>query len=183
MILGIGYGYDLWFKGTAWSWVPFAVGIPLLPVFGWLGAAGDPARVLLRSSCLSPSLAGSALAIANARVDVERDAAAGLDSVAVRLGLERAWVVHAVLLAVVVGAALVTLAVGRGPDGDRPRLRWQRGSSSPSALSWAGPATAPGASGPGRSRRSGLPCSPLPGSPAWCANGRPATAPGPSRLS
>ena len=114
VVLGIGYGYDLRFKGTAWSWVPFALGIPLLPVFGWLGAAGSLPGffwVLLPVAVL----AGTALAIANARVDVERDAAAGLDSVAVRLGLERAWVVHAVLLALVVGAALLTLAAAGAP--------------------------------------------------------------------
>ena len=40
LVLAIGYAYDLAFKGTAWSWLPFAVGIPLLPVFGWLGATG-----------------------------------------------------------------------------------------------------------------------------------------------
>ena len=40
LVLAIGYGYDLVFKGTAWSWLPFAVGIPLLPVFGWYGATG-----------------------------------------------------------------------------------------------------------------------------------------------
>src|SRR4051812_4571260 len=37
IVLAIGYGYDVWAKGTAWSWVPFAVGIPLLPVYGWFG--------------------------------------------------------------------------------------------------------------------------------------------------
>ena len=150
----IGYGYDLRFKGTAWSWVPFAVGIPLLPVFGWLGAAGSlPAifAVLLPVAVL----AGTALAIANARVDVERDAAAGLDSVAVRLGLERAWVIHAALLAIVVGAALWTLRPPAGPRLRRPRGRGCGVSSSPSASSWVAPATARGESGPGRSRRSG----------------------------
>ena len=35
-------------KGTAWSWVPFAVGIPLLPVFAWLGAAGWRCRAFVR---------------------------------------------------------------------------------------------------------------------------------------
>jgi 4-hydroxybenzoate polyprenyltransferase len=108
VVLGIGYGYDLVYKGTAWSWVPFAVGIPLLPVFGWLGAVGTlPGSFAI----LVPVavLAGAALAIANARADLERDVAAGVDSVAVRLGFERAWTVEAALLAVVVGAALVTL--------------------------------------------------------------------------
>jgi 4-hydroxybenzoate polyprenyltransferase len=40
VVLGIGYAYDVRFKGTAWSWVPFAVGIPLLPAYGWLGTTG-----------------------------------------------------------------------------------------------------------------------------------------------
>ncbi len=110
VILAIGFGYDLAFKGTAWSWLPFAVGIPLLPVFGWFGTAGDlPASFAL----LVPVavLAGAALAIANARADLERDAATGVDSVAVRLGTERAWLVHAVLLGAVVGVAAVTLGL------------------------------------------------------------------------
>ena len=108
VILAIGFGYDLAFKGTAWSWLPFAVGIPLLPVFGWFATAGSlPASFAL----LVPVavLAGAALAIANARADLERDAAAGVDSVAMRLGSDRAWLVHAVLLGAVVGVAWVTL--------------------------------------------------------------------------
>ena len=111
VVLGIGYGYDLWFKGTAWSWVPFAVGIPLLPAYGWLGTTGDlPAAfaILLPAAVV----AGAALAISNALADVERDAAAGTDSVATRLGAGRAWVLQAILLAAVVGAAWLTLAVG-----------------------------------------------------------------------
>jgi 4-hydroxybenzoate polyprenyltransferase len=116
VVLAIGYGYDLVFKGTAWSWVPFAVGIPLLPVFGWLGAAGSlPSSfaVLLPVAVV----AGTGLAIANARADLERDTAAGVDSVAVRLGSERAWSVEAALMTVVVGAAIVTLAAVRAPVG------------------------------------------------------------------
>ena len=116
LVLAIGYGYDLVFKGTAWSWVPFAVGIPLLPVFGWLGTTGSlPASFAV----LVPVavVAGTALAIANARADMERDAAAGVDSVAVRLGPERSWAVEAALLAVVVGAAVVTLMLASATTG------------------------------------------------------------------
>jgi 4-hydroxybenzoate polyprenyltransferase len=54
-------------------------------------------------------IAGAALAVANARADVERDAAAGVDSVATRLGTERAWAVNAGLLGVVILLAAVTL--------------------------------------------------------------------------
>lgn len=103
-ILIIGYSYDLRFKGTPWSWLPFATGIPLLPVFAWLGAAGSlPAPFLL----LVPAgiLAGAALAIANALADLERDLDAGSSSVAVVLGRATAWRVHAWLLVVVVATA------------------------------------------------------------------------------
>ena len=116
VVLAIGYAYDLRFKGTAWSWVPFALGIPLLPVFGWLGATGGlvaPFAILLPTAVL----AGAALAIANALADLDRDAAAGVDSVARQLGARQAWAIHAILLTAVVGAALVTLALA-GPGVD-----------------------------------------------------------------
>jgi 4-hydroxybenzoate polyprenyltransferase len=106
VVLAIGYAYDLRAKGTAWSWLPFAVGIPVLPVYAWFGATGAlPAAFAI----LLPAgvAAGAALAIANARADLERDRAAGLRSVAERLG-ERAWAVHAVLLTAVVVVALVS---------------------------------------------------------------------------
>ena len=107
-ILGIGCGYDRYAKGTAWSWLPFAVGIPLLPVFGWLGVTGSLPQAF---AVLLPAAvaAGAALAIANAQADTERDAAAGADSVALRLGSRRAWAVSSGLLLVVVVLAIATL--------------------------------------------------------------------------
>jgi 4-hydroxybenzoate polyprenyltransferase len=110
VILAIGSGYDAWFKGTAWSWLPFSVGIPLLPVFGWLGVTGG---VPISFAILVPIavVGGAALAIANARADTERDAAAGVESVALRLGERRSWAVNAGLLVAVVGTAVVTLAM------------------------------------------------------------------------
>ena len=88
VVLGIGLAYDLFAKGTAASWVPFAVGIPILPVYGWLGATGslpDLFRLLVPVA----AVAGAALAIGNALVDVERDRAAGDRSVALVLGRGR----------------------------------------------------------------------------------------------
>ncbi|HEX7398152.1 MAG TPA: UbiA family prenyltransferase, partial [Candidatus Limnocylindrales bacterium] len=38
---GIGLVYDLQLKASPWSWLPYAMGIPLLPVFAWGGATGD----------------------------------------------------------------------------------------------------------------------------------------------
>lgn len=105
--IAIGLAYDLRLKGTAWSWLPFAVGIPLLPVFGWLGASGalPPLFGLLIPIAVA---AGAALAIANSLVDVERDRAAGVESIATALGPRRAWAIHAVLVVVTVAVAVLS---------------------------------------------------------------------------
>jgi 4-hydroxybenzoate polyprenyltransferase len=109
-LLGLGYAYDLWFKGTAWSWLPFALAIPLFPTYGWLGAAGTlpPIWAVLLPTAV---LAGTALALANATVDVERDRAAGLESVATRLGRGRSRWLNLGLLAAVWSLATATLWV------------------------------------------------------------------------
>jgi 4-hydroxybenzoate polyprenyltransferase len=110
VILAIGLAYDLWAKGTTLSWLPFAVGIPLLPVYGWYGATGSlPALFLV----LVPAAAnaGTALAISNAIVDMERDREAGAHSIALALGPARAgWLVvglHAVVAVLATGTAVV----------------------------------------------------------------------------
>jgi 4-hydroxybenzoate polyprenyltransferase len=108
--LAIGLTYDLWLKGTAWSWLPFALGIPLLPVYAWIGATSTlPGSFAL----LVPTAvaAGAALAIVNAVADVDRDRAAGVGSVAGALGTRAAWRIHAALLAAVFGVALASLAL------------------------------------------------------------------------
>jgi len=110
--LAIGYGYDLVAKGSAWSWLPFAIGIPILPLYGWLGAAGsvpDWFAALLPMAVLI----GAAIAIANARADLERDVAAGRGSVAVRLGLARSWWVGTACLAVALAVAFGWLTATR----------------------------------------------------------------------
>ncbi len=107
--LAVGYGYDRFAKGTGWSWLPFALGIPLLPVFGWVGTGVPmPPSFLLLLPCAV--LAGSALAIANASADLERDAASGTASVAVSLGLTRAWAIGAGLLLVAASIVLWSLS-------------------------------------------------------------------------
>lgn len=108
VVLAIGFAYDLMFKGTAWSWLPFAIGIPILPVYGWFGATGSlPASFAI----LIPMavLAGAGLAIANARADIDADQASGTESVATRLGAERAWWAGSVLMAAAVGIGLALI--------------------------------------------------------------------------
>lgn len=107
---GSGYVYDLRLKTTPWAWLPFAVGIPLLPAFAWVGATGriPPAFGILIPIAV---LAGAALALINGLVDVERDRAAGLVTPAIRLGPARAWRLAAVLLTVVATGAIGSLAL------------------------------------------------------------------------
>ncbi len=109
--VGAGYLYDLRLKGTPLSWLPFALGIPLLPVFAWVGATGVLPGVFGLVLPLA-ALAGSGLAVANALGDLERDEAAGAASIATRLGMERAWLAQALLL-----LAVVVVAVGLGGVG------------------------------------------------------------------
>ncbi len=105
--LAIGAAYDLRVKGTPFSWVPLAVGVPLLPVYAWVGAAGTLPSVFLIIVPLAAA-AGAALAIANAVVDVERDNAVGASSIASVLGVVRASAVALLLQLVVAAVALGT---------------------------------------------------------------------------
>jgi 4-hydroxybenzoate polyprenyltransferase len=110
-VLGIGFGYDLLAKGTQWSWLPFAIGIPLLPVYGWLGVTGTlPAAFAI----LLPMafLAGAGLAIANARSDLEADRRSGTRSVATALGPRRSWWAGVALMAAATGIGLVATRPG-----------------------------------------------------------------------
>ncbi len=114
VVIGIGLAYDLRLKGTAWSWLPFAVGIPILPVFGWLAArpALEPFFGVLLPVAVG---AGAALAIGNALVDTRRDAAAGRSSIAIALGEGRAGAVVAGLLAAVWSAATASAWIAGSP--------------------------------------------------------------------
>jgi 4-hydroxybenzoate polyprenyltransferase len=105
-VLGIGFGYDVAAKGTAWSWLPFAIGIPLLPVYGWLGVTGTlPAAFAI----LLPMafLAGAGLAIANARSDLEADRRSGTRSVATALEARRSWWAGVALMAAATAIGLL----------------------------------------------------------------------------
>jgi 4-hydroxybenzoate polyprenyltransferase len=106
VVLLVGAGYDLFAKGTAWSWLPFAIGIPLLPVYGWLGVGG---ALPVSFAVLVPMavLAGAGLAVANARVDLETDRVAGTRSVATALGARRSWWVGFALMAAATAVGVV----------------------------------------------------------------------------
>ncbi len=105
-----GLLYDLWLKGTPWAWLPYAVGIPLLPVYGWLGATASVPGVFL---VLVPTaaLAGAALSLGNGLVDIDRDRASGVRTPAVALGASKTWGLAAGLYAAVAALAIGSLVV------------------------------------------------------------------------
>jgi len=113
VVIAIGLAYDLRLKGTAWSWLPFAIGIPILPMFGWAAAARPlPAAFLV----LVPAAVagGAALAIGNALVDLERDRAAGVTSIAATLGVERATATATTLFVAIWAAAVGSALAAAG---------------------------------------------------------------------
>jgi 4-hydroxybenzoate polyprenyltransferase len=115
-ILGLADGllYDLRLKGTALSWAPFAVGVGLLPVYGWWGATGSwPAA--LWSVAATAVLVGIALALANAVADLEKDRRSEVRSVATALGRGRTLVLNSVLMLAIQTIALATaVSLGAG---------------------------------------------------------------------
>jgi len=111
---GIGLAYDLRLKASAWSWLPYAAGIPLLPVFAWVGATGHLPGLMLALAGLGV-LAGADLAIANSLADAERDAASGTATIARALGQGRALRLGALLSIAVGGTAAVSAVALAGP--------------------------------------------------------------------
>ncbi len=99
----LGLAYDLRLKRTAWGWLCFAIALPLIPVYAWLGVgAGTPPD--MGTLFLLGGLAGLELALANGLVDEGTDRRAGAQSLAVRLGPRVARVTMA-------GAAIGILVV------------------------------------------------------------------------
>jgi 4-hydroxybenzoate polyprenyltransferase len=106
--LACGLLYDLWLKRTPFSGLPYAVGLPLLPLWVWV-ATGRFRELLLAVIPLG-LLLGLALHLANCLPDFEGDAGAGVDGLAQRLGRRSAlllcWVAYALALLLVVLSAL-----------------------------------------------------------------------------
>lgn len=112
--LACAWSYDLWLKGTAASVVPFAIALPLVPLFGY-GAAGRFPAVLWWAWPIG-ALAAVAVHLADSLPDVESDRAAGVNGLAPRLGVRAAAaLVAAAYLAAGAIALLSGLASGDGP--------------------------------------------------------------------
>lgn len=81
---GIGVAYDLWFKRTAWSWLPYLLALPLLPIWVFAALGRIEPQLLL----LYPlgALATVGVHFAQALPDVDSDRDAGLKTATSRLG-------------------------------------------------------------------------------------------------
>ena len=88
---GVGVVYDLWFKRTAWSWLPYLLALPLLPIWVFAALGRLEARLLL----LYPlgGLATVGVHFAQALPDVVSDREAGLRNATSRLGSELTFAV------------------------------------------------------------------------------------------
>jgi 4-hydroxybenzoate polyprenyltransferase len=112
LLLGTGAGlaYDLWFKRSPLSWLPYLVALPLLPLWVRTALVGFDARLLL----LYPlgGLAVVGVHLAQALPDVAGDRAAGVRNLASLLGERRALLAcwAAILSAPVLALAALLLA-------------------------------------------------------------------------
>ncbi len=80
----LGLAYDLALRSRGLGWLAFVLGLPLVPIYGWLGGAGSlPAPILLLAAAAAP--AGFGLAVANGRPDAVADRRSGTPSLALRL--------------------------------------------------------------------------------------------------
>lgn len=115
----LGAAYDLGLKRSALSWIPFALGVALIPPFAWAVAEAPlPATIAWLSA--ASVCGGAALALQNGLADRAIDSAAGSRGVVVRLGDRRAAFVAALLH---VGTFAL---VGVARDA-LPRERWSDG--------------------------------------------------------
>ena len=105
LILGaVGYAagvaYDLFMRQLGLAWLCFAVAFPVLLAWTWMAAANSlpPGWPFLLPLA---ALAGAAIHLANSLVDADSDRRAGLTSLAIRLGPERArWTLAALTLTI-----------------------------------------------------------------------------------
>ncbi|MFM8730522.1 MAG: UbiA family prenyltransferase [Candidatus Limnocylindrus sp.] len=110
----VGFTYNVWMKRTALSWLPFAVGVSVIPAFAWSTVSSVlPAPILTLSLVALPG--GAALALQNSLADRVLDAERGMRSVAVRLGETRALGALVVLHAVTFTALLLTAPSSTSP--------------------------------------------------------------------
>ncbi len=79
-----GVAYDLGLKSTRWSWVPFVVAFPLLPIWSWTAVRGWDRRLRWVYPVGAPLVLG--IHLANTLPDLTADRRSGVQGLAHRLG-------------------------------------------------------------------------------------------------
>ena len=110
-----GCVYDAGVKRTIWSFAPFCIALPTLPVAAFLVAGRADALLAIAYLIGAPIVVS--IHLADALPDIARDRAFGLRTLAVRLGTRRAFVAcwSGVGLAAVVALALWPVNASPGP--------------------------------------------------------------------
>ncbi len=96
LYLSLGMAYNVGLKSTPWSGIVFALAIPLIPVYAFVGVG----RFVPFLFCVVPvaALLGTALNLANSLPDLEEDEASSARTLAVFLGLRTALFLCSLLL-------------------------------------------------------------------------------------
>ena len=102
---GCGFIYDAGLKRTIWSFAPFCVALPTLPVAAFLVAGRGDALLAVAYLVGAPLVV--AIHLADALPDIPRDRAFGLTTLAVRLGTRSAYLACWAGDAAAAGLALV----------------------------------------------------------------------------
>nr|WP_281386779.1 UbiA family prenyltransferase [Jiangella mangrovi] len=111
LLVGCGVGYNLLFKRTALSWLPYAVAFGLLPAV--VSLALDPPEWPPAWMMAAGALLGVGAHLVNVLPDLDDDLATGVRGLPHRLGAARARVTAVVVL--VAASVLVVLGPGRPP--------------------------------------------------------------------
>lgn len=114
----LGVAYNLGVKRSAISWLPFALGVALIPPFAW-AAAEAPLPAAIKVLSIAAITGGAALAMQNGLADRVIDTAVGLRGAVVRLGDRRAWVAAALLHLCTLIVVFSTLSGSLGSSGGR----------------------------------------------------------------
>lgn len=85
---GAGIAYSFWFKRTIWSWLPYVLAVPLIPIWVWTAFDSLPARMFAIYPVAIPAMVS--LQIAQSVPDINSDRRARVRTLAVVLGEERA---------------------------------------------------------------------------------------------
>jgi 4-hydroxybenzoate polyprenyltransferase len=115
---GTGIAYSIAFKRTIWSWIPYLIALPLLPIWIWSALSTIEPGIF----AIYPIGAAAVVAIqlAQSLPDVEIDRASGVRTPAVALGVGTARIAcwGATILAAILAATLAPLLT------DRPARVW-----------------------------------------------------------